>query len=688
MSTEPRPASVPAPRRRRRWLRRLLVALLLLIPLLLALPYAVALGPVRAYLERAASERAGASCRIGALDFSWRHGLTATGVELGNPAGFPGERPSLRVRELNLDRTSSPTLGVTVRVDGLEVFVEQRADGSTNLQRLGGAATPATTPVPGHEGTPPAKAASTSLAFDVAVQNGRVEVRREGVLLDVADRLAVTVKHAHGASRTDVEVDADLRAGPTHLEVAHEQADGSLRGALRTPGLQLAAWQPLLATFLPGQVTALAGTAVGDLTFERRADGSLTTAGTLAIDAPMLAGPLVGGLQLGGAKWTLTPAVAVRDGSGASGLDLRRAVIDLGWLQLRGRDASTAARVACDYDLDVAALAAFDPDGTWLPAVMRGSGARLTGQVELPAADLPTDAAALAKVLTATATFTLPRLLADGFEFAAVGVTADVRDGRCHLTTADATRLDGGPLSLVATFDLTRPDTVPTEASLRWQGGSLHGGSAQLLRYAMPLLTGLGAAKDALTGSCDLELRLSGPALRRDNEGWIAWLDEWRGDGKLGLRDAAFAPVPALQGLLAPLGPLNTAIAGLGDGGRLRLETFATPFSFASGIVRTTAGEWLSKGRRIGLSGNVGFDGALDYQLDLTALLRGHRDGDKVLELLSGALPPAALQGSLTAPKLALPALDAVLQRAAEAALKQKGGDLLKRAFEDLLKKR
>ena len=88
------------------------------------------------------------------------------------------------------------------------------------------------------------------------------------------------------------------------------------------------------------------------------------------------------------------------------------------------------------------------------------------------------------------------------------------------------------------------------------------------------------------------------------------------------------------------------------------------------------------------MSGSVGLAGALDYELDLTALLRGHRDGERVLALLSGALPPAAIQGSLDAPKLQLPAIDVVLQRALENELKQQGGGLLKKALDDLLKRR
>jgi hypothetical protein len=514
-------------------------------------------------------------------------------------------------------------------------------------------------------------------------------------LLEVASHVSCTVERAFASPRTSIVAGADLQAGRTSVTLSHERADGSVHGELVTPGLDLGRWQPLVQSFVAGQLTALAGTAAGALTFDLGGDGELATSGTLTVTAPQLGGPLVGGLLLGGATWTLTPTLTIVRRDGVPTVDARRAVLDLGWLQLRGKEPETAAQLAFAYELDVAALAAFDATGDVLPASIRGSGARLTGDISLPATELPHDVAGWVagwlEVIAANARFSMPRLLASGFELLDIDVTADLRSGACHLATAESTRLDGGALSLTMQVDLKQHDQLPATVSLRWQGGNLHGGTASVLRYALPLLTGVGEA-NALTGSCDLELSLTGPLRRPDAgggaRGWIAWLDTWRGNGSLGLRDASFAPAPALQGLLQPLGALGQAVAPLGDGGRLRLETFTTPLSFADGVVRTTAGQWLSKGRRIGLSGSVGLDGALAYELDLTALLRGHRDGERVLQALSGALPPAAIQGSLDAPKLQLPQLEAVLQRALEHELKQRGGGLLQKALDDLLKKR
>jgi hypothetical protein len=692
MSTEVAEAPKPTPApKRRRWWRRLLLVLLVLLSLLLALPYAVALGPVRAWIEGRAAQQLGAACRIESLSFSWWQGLSVAGLEIANPPGFTSERASVRVRGLTVDVVPSTSVGGTVRVDGLEVFVEQDADGTTNLQRLGG---PAAAPAPTDGGGTPTDAAEPSaMAIDVAVQNGRVEVRREGQLLEVADDVACTVLRAHGSPRLRIVVAADLSGGRTSLELEHDQNDGTLRGELTTPGLQLARWQPLVQTFLPGQVTALAGTVDGALQIDYRPDGSLVLGGTMAVEQPKLGGPLVGGLLLGGSKWTLTPALALGPRGAVQSIDARAVVVDLGWLQVRGKEPEpapdgAAPRLAFHCDLDLAALAAFDPSGDVLPPSLRGSGARVTGDVTIPTAELPTDAAGWARAVAAVARLDVPRLAVAGFEFADVGLTADLRGGACELATADTTRLDGGPLSLTLRVDLRELDTLPTTASLRWQGGALHGGTTKVLRYAMPLLAGLDGAGAALSGNCDLELSLAGPAFRSDGQGWLAWLDAWRGNGLLGLRDAAFTPTAALQGLLSPLGPLSQGTTPLGDRGRLRIDSFAAPFEFAAGAVRTTAGEWLSKGQRIGLAGSVRLDGALDYQLDLTALLRGHRDGERVLKLLSGALPPAAITGSLDAPKLALPQLDNVLQKLLQGEGKQQVESLLKKALDDLLQKK
>jgi hypothetical protein len=206
-----------------------------------------------------------------------------------------------------------------------------------------------------------------------------------------------------------------------------------------------------------------------------------------------------------------------------------------------------------------------------------------------------------------------------------------------------------------------------------------------VLRYALPLLAGVGA-DDGVQGKASLTTSLRGPGRKAPQQTWLQWLDTWSGTGDLGLRDAAFTPAPALGELLAPLGALAGGTS-LGDGTQLRLDSVTVPFRFARGAVRATATEWLVRGKRLGLSGEVRLDGALDYGLDLTDLLRGHRDGERVLQALGGTLPAARLRGTVAAPSLALPDLTSTLRRIAEQQLQQRGSDLLQQGLDELLRR-
>ncbi|MBL9076789.1 MAG: hypothetical protein JNL08_04750 [Planctomycetes bacterium] len=675
----PDAAPPTAPPRRRRWRRRLAFAGVGCLLAVLALPYSIALGPVRDWLAGRATAQLGARCRIEALAWSWRHGITATGVEVANPAGFTADRPCLRIRHATVDTGPGLTLAATVRVDGLVVGVEQAADGTTNVQQLGrrGAAAP-----PGSGGPPTAPA--TALPFDFALTDGRIELRRDGRLLETATDVRATATRARGATSTNVTAAATIAGGRTSLALVHGDHGGS-HAELTTAGLTLAAWAPLLDAALPGAVTTLDGRAEGAVTADLHADGRVELRGSLAVVAPRLGGPLLRGARLGGERWTLTPDLTFAPGTP---IDASRFALDLGWFRLRGAPPPAAAptgTLAATCELDIAALAT---EGGPLPAWLRGTGARLGGELRLATTSLPTDAAGWARALAATLRLDVPRLTLGGFTFRQFVVDTTLRDGTGTLASIAGASLDDGPLALSARVDLTQPATLPLAASLRWQGGQLHGGTAALLRYLVPLLAGAEAGAATLTGRCDLELTLAGPALRATDQGWLAWLDAWQGSGELGLHDAAVTPAAALQPLLAPLGPLTQGTAPLGDHGRFALDGFTAPFAFAQGAVRTTAAAWLAKGRRLGLAGSVRFDGGLDYELDLTELLRGHRDGEKVLQALRGTLPPALLRGTLDAPTVELPALTGVLQRVLEEELKQRGKGLLDRALDDLLRRR
>lgn len=63
----------------------------------------------------------------------------------------------------------------------------------------------------------------------------------------------------------------------------------------------------------------------------------------------------------------------------------------------------------------------------------------------------------------------------------------------------------------------------------------------------------------------------------------------------------------------------------------------------------------------------------IDYALDLAPLLRGHKDGERVLAAFDNTLPGATLSGTVDDPKLGLPKLGDLATKA----LKNQGRELL-----------
>ena len=101
--TSPEPPSIPpapAKRRGRRWLRFAVGIVVVLALLVVAAPHAIGLDAVRTRIEASLSRELGAPCHIAGLGFSWFSGIAVQGLEIGNPSGFPAERPCLRLRRL------------------------------------------------------------------------------------------------------------------------------------------------------------------------------------------------------------------------------------------------------------------------------------------------------------------------------------------------------------------------------------------------------------------------------------------------------------------------------------------------------------------------------------------------------------------------------------------------------------
>ncbi len=102
--------------------------------------------------------------------------------------------------------------------------------------------------------------------------------------------------------------------------------------------------------------------------------------------------------------------------------------------------------------------------------------------------------------------------------------------------------------------------------------------------------------------------------------------------------------------------------------------------------------ELSSKGRQFRMRGTTGLDGEIDYLIDASDLLKGHRDGERIRGYLGAKGLEARLTGNLDAPRLAMPDLAELLQRAAGGAIEQElqkqAKKRLDRLFRKILKKK
>ncbi len=200
--------------------------------------------------------------------------------------------------------------------------------------------------------------------------------------------------------------------------------------------------------------------------------------------------------------------------------------------------------------------------------------------------------------------------------------------------------------------------------------GTVTADAVRILRYAVPLLAGAedGPGLD-FRSAITSELHLAGPAIPGDGESVLEWLDRWKGNGRLLLENCSFTPAPALQSMFE----------SAGKRARLELDYLDATFTISEGYVETTLMNLESKGRRYGLQGRTSLDGTIDYSVDLTGMLEGHRDGERIREILGDQPLRAILTGSLDEPELGMPDLTQLLESALQGAVQKSLKDLLKK---------
>jgi hypothetical protein len=685
------------PRKRRRWWRTAFVVLVALLGLVLAAPHAIAIDAVRKRIEAELRRDLGVPCRIGQLGFSWFTGLAVRSLEIGNPPGFAPERPCLRCKRAAVDLSLLPMLqgrfGFDAVVDGLEIYVEQHADGTTNFERLFGLR------LASDHGPAVSREVRRrdlgALRFQLQARESVLQIRREDELLESLSELVCSVKKGFDSHRVAVDLDTNLmpitsggQLGRFGLKVALDADTGAVDGMLSTAGLDLRRYEPLLTALFPGQVSALAGVVNGAITVRQPRPEQITIDGDLSVLGPRLSGNLVADLDVHSERWTLTPVLRLRrTGSTLQVVDADRLAIDLGWLRLRGLAASATTPVrggtdslALAYELDVDALAALGgPD--WLES----TGGKLHGEIGIPRTWNASTLDGLFERCAATVHATADKIVIASMELDRLEGTGSLRDRQFHFDVSNAL-LDRGAVALGLQVDL-RTERLPSAITLRWNGGQLQPAGVEVMRYLVPMFAGLDAGVPELSGQCDLQLAMQGPTRAAPHQNWLQFFDEWAGSGTLGLRNATVTPAPALAGLLAPFGEL-AADGEHGTAGSFAIDSFEAPFRFERGAISMRAAKWLRKGKTIGVSGATRLDGKLDIGFDLSALLRGHRDGDRVLQAAGGTLPAARLTGTVASPALALPGIGDLLQQVLQRDLEEQASDGLRRLLDDLRKRK
>ena len=132
--------TAPTSRPRRRWLRRLVVFVVLLLGLVVVAPLGLGLSPVRRFVAGKVSTALGRTVTIGGISAAWWSGMELRNVEVHNPEGYTGD-PLLAVDRVKVDvslgKLLTGTFDARVAVERPVVTLIQDKDGHSNLEGLG-----------------------------------------------------------------------------------------------------------------------------------------------------------------------------------------------------------------------------------------------------------------------------------------------------------------------------------------------------------------------------------------------------------------------------------------------------------------------------------------------------------------------------------------------------------------------
>jgi hypothetical protein len=688
--------TTPSPVRRKSTLRRLLkitcICTSLLALLVLMIPTILSADVFRRNLEEELGRKLGVDVRLENYSLSWFSGLTVEGLRVPNPAGFPQDEPLLELRSMRGDisflQLLRGRLALSGTVEGLEIRIHQDADGLTNLKMLTGIEIDVDDPDIGRSGfSGPDFSALDRLRLDLRLVDALVEIshEEEGVLESLRN-VNSSINKEFGDGDVRVTMDAEIHrpmspGAPGRVQVTVD-VDTSGRRPLEiyfdSSGLDLSRYKPLLTFALaPEQITAIEGVVNGTLACRYDYHSTVSLEGSLTIEAPRLAGAMFAGMDIRADRWVINPHldIALPQGDDPPRLDTEGTFVDLGFGELTGISTAELQSLGREglglrYSVDLDAVRQF---GGALTGDLASEGGTLQGMLVLPLVDKLDESFDVSQ-LYSEGQLSLAGLEFESFRLADYRGRFQLHDGILELHTVAGATLNSGPFQLQATADLADLTDIPLKLDLSWEQGAIRGDAVRLLRYVVPLLAGLeqGPRLD-FHSTISSQLSLSGPAMPRTDEYVLEWLNRWEGTGNVHLQGGGFTPAPELQAILA----------ATGNGARLQLDELDSSFTISNGYVETAITKLESKGRRYGLAGRTSLGGDIDYTIDVTAMLEGHRDGDRIRKALGDQPLNGALTGTLNSPELGMPDLaqlfDAVLKGVGEEALQKGILDLLKR---------
>lgn len=715
------------PAKRRPWMRRSVRWAFGLIGfgvlLFLITPSILSLGFLRSKVERVATEALGVPVTIEDHGLGWFSAAHVDGLVVEQPKGFVASRPAIALAsaECDIDWVSllGGTLKLETRVEGLDLTIVQHEDGRTNFDALAenlrgdqiqiesGEIDPDPDPEPEPERrSQPESEVETPTEdpilphrFDLVVRRSSIEVRHETEgLLERLTNLELEVHKPADSTEVEVRLSADVER-PTG-EVGNLRLLARVDRGMASPmevrvdcdDFDLGRYRPLLAVVLgPDQVRALEGVVTAHATVTGDPDSQIEVRGDVDIEAPRFAGELFQGMDIRAPRFELHPNFAARFGEDGRpiGLDVDGLKVDFGVLTLEGVPTVSQDGVALPglkFGVDLAALAEF---GGPIPDLLKGSGAKLAGEVRLPlGVELDfSDPFALTRVLQLNAELDVARLEVAEQVLDSLTASLAIANGRIELRGAKG-GFDGGALQLGATVDATRPTEVPDiDLEFGLEGAQVVGSALEIVRFAAPMLAGAPIEEGLpFQSALDLAFTLEGPLMPSETESKLEWLSRLSGSGRFGLSEGRFTPAGPLTALTQVVGPDQRMFLAGVDGKpkgpqSIVFDGFEAGLSLAGGLLSADGMKLECGDRTIAFVGGTHLDGRLDYTLDVRDWLRGHKDGDKLLQLLGDTPLGARLEGTLDDPEFGLPSLDDLLKRAARQAIEKQGVDAIRKAL-------